>query len=83
MAWHGGPDGEDRPVDKPFVIAERLVGGQWLVQDTDLGLNMLWRTSDAGDYTLEWHPTVPSGTYRLRIAATRYGLTSQEFQIAP
>jgi hypothetical protein len=44
---------------------------------------MLWRTNSSGDYTLEWHPIVPSGTYRLRIAATRYGLTSQQFRIAP
>ena len=68
---------------KPFVIAERKVGSRWVVADTDLGLNMLWRTNSNGDYTLEWHPIVTSGTYRLRIAATRYGLASQEFQIRP
>jgi neutral ceramidase len=83
MNWHGGADGEDRPVDKPFVIAERLIGSRWVIEDTDLGLNMLWRSNSNGDYTLEWHPIVPSGTYRLRIAATRYGLTSQQFRIAP
>jgi hypothetical protein len=59
------------------------VHGKWVTEDTDLGLNMLWRTNSAGAYTLEWHPVVPSGTYRLRIAATLYGLTSQQFKITP
>lgn len=84
LAWTGGPRGTDRPVDRAFVVAERRDHGRWRTADTDLGLNMLWRVDDAGRYTLTWD--VPSsakaGTYRLRVTASRYGLTSSAFRVA-
>ena len=83
IAWSGGPMGHDRPVDKPFVIVERKSRGKWKRVDSDLGLAILWRVDEAGAYTAYWE--VPRGaklgTYRLRIAATRYELTSDEFRV--
>jgi neutral ceramidase len=83
MAWTGGPSGHDRPVDKAFVSAQRLVGGRWRTVDSDLGLAMLWRVDDQGRYTVQWQPpaTVPTGTYRLRVTATRYELDSRTFAV--
>lgn len=83
LAWTGGPDGTDRPVDKAFVRAERIVGKRWRVVDSDLALAMLWRVDGQGHYTLEWQPaaTVPTGTYRLHVTASRYELFSQTFTV--
>ena len=83
LAWTGGPDGTDRPVDAPFVRAERIVGKRWRVVDSDLALAMVWRTDAEGRYTLQWQPaaTVPTGTYRLRVSATRYELVSRTFSV--
>lgn len=83
LAWTGGPDGTDRPVDSAFTRAERLVGKRWRTVDTDLGLHSLWKVDSAGHYTLEWQPagTVPTGTYRLRVTASRYTLTSSTFAV--
>jgi hypothetical protein len=85
LAWTGGPDGHDRPVDKAFVLAQRIVGRRWRTVDTDLGVAMLWRVDDHGHYTLEWQPaaTVPTGTYRFVVTATRYALTSRTFVVTP
>ncbi len=83
LAWTGGANGADRPVDRAFVSAQRLVGKRWRTVDTDLGIHMLWRVDDQGRYTLEWQPdgTVPTGTYRLRVTASRYALTSTTFGV--
>jgi hypothetical protein len=85
VAWSGGPLGHDRPLEKPFVVVERRSGKKWKRVDSDLGLAILWRVDEAGDYTAYWE--VPRGaklgTYRLRISATRYGLTSDEFRVVP
>ena len=85
IAWSGGAMGHDRPVDKPFVIVERRSGRRWKRVDSDLGLAILWRVDAAGAYTAYWE--VPRGarlgTYRLRVAATRYELTSGEFRVRP
>lgn len=84
LAWTGGANGTDRPVDKAFVNAERRVGRRWRIVDTDLGLHTIWRSDAAGSYSLQWSPasTVPAGTYRLRITANRYALTSTTFTVA-
>jgi hypothetical protein len=85
LAWSGGPSGHDRPLDKPFVLAQRLVRGNWTTVDSDLGLNMLWRIDDGGHYTLEWEVPLdaPAGTYRLLVTATRYTLASGRFTVTP
>ncbi len=83
MAWTGGPSGQDRPVDRAFIRAERRVGRRWRVDDTDLAIDMLWRVDDQGHYTLEWRPapTLPTGTFRLHVTATRYELISNTFAV--
>ncbi len=85
IAWTGGPDGQDRPVDRPFVTAQRLVGKRWRNDDSDLAIAMLWHVDAQGHYTLQWQPavTLPTGTFRFRITATRYELVSQTFQLTP
>jgi neutral ceramidase len=84
LAWTGGASGADRPVDQAFIRAERIVGKRWRTVDSDLGLDMIWRVDGAGHYTLQWRPakTVPSGTYRLRVTATRYELVSDRFALS-
>lgn len=85
LAWTGGPSGHDRPVDRAFITAQRLVGKRWRNDDSDLAIAMLWRVDDQGRYTLEWEPaaTLPTGTYRFRVTATRYELLSQTFRVTP
>ncbi|MDX6687901.1 MAG: neutral ceramidase [Baekduia sp.] len=85
LRWQGGPSGHDRPVDAPFVLAERQVGGRWETADTDLGLDMLWHADDQGRYDATWEVPldVPAGTYRLVVAATGYRLESQPFAVRP
>jgi hypothetical protein len=84
IAWDGGPDGLDRPVDKPFVTAQRLVKGKWVRYDDDLGLAMLWSV-EGNRTTAMWEIPryTPAGTYRFVVTAKRYGLVSREFQVQP
>jgi hypothetical protein len=44
---------------------------------------MLWHVDDQGNYTLDWRPapTLPAGTFRLHVTATRYELISQTFTV--
>lgn len=83
FAWTGGPSGTDKPLDRAFVSAQRRVGKRWRTVDSDLGIAMFWKVDDQGHYTLEWQPdaTVPTGTYRFRVTATRYELLTQEFTV--
>jgi hypothetical protein len=86
LRWQGGPSGHDRPVDAPFVLAQRRArGGAWQTVDTDLGLDMLWHADDQGRYDLTWEIPLgaPAGTYRLVVAATGYRLDSQPFTVRP
>ena len=85
IAWQGGPEGLDRPVDAPFVTAERLVKGRWTRYDDDLGLAMLWKVDGNGRHDAFWEVPryTPAGTYRFVITAKRYRLTSREFQVEP
>jgi neutral ceramidase len=84
LAWDGGPSGHDRPLDKPFVLAQHRQRGKWTTVDTDLGLNMLWRVDDSGHYTVEWEVPLSAapGMYRLVVTATRYTLSSAPFTVA-
>jgi neutral ceramidase len=86
LAWTGGPDGHDRPVDAAFVSAQlRGKGGRWKTVDSDLGLNFLWRSGAQGRYDAEWEVpfTQKEGVYRLVVTATRYRLTSTPFSVRP
>jgi hypothetical protein len=86
FGWQGGPSGNDMPVDRAFVSAQRRDRrGHWRTVDTDLGLDFLWRVDDAGRYDATWEVplTVPAGTYRLRVTAARYELASRPFAVGP
>ena len=85
IAWTGGAYGADRPVDRAFVVAERLVDGEWREVDSDLGLAMLWRVDKHGRYSAYWEVPhdAPEGVYRLRVTANRYELVSREFRVVP
>ncbi|MCW2957813.1 MAG: hypothetical protein JWP18_616 [Solirubrobacterales bacterium] len=83
ITWTGGPSGRDRPVDRAFVSAQRIVRGRWRTVDTDLALHMLWHVDDKGAYDATWTVPgfVPPGTYRLRVTATRYELVTRTFRV--
>lgn len=85
LAWQGGEQGLDRPVDEAFVIAERRAGRHWVRADDDLGLAMLWEVDDAGRYHARWEIPLraPLGTYRFVIRAKRYRLVSTAFDVEP
>ena len=83
VAWQGGPQGLDRPVDRAFVTAERRAGSKWVRAEDDLGLTMLWKVDDAGRYDAMWEipRNVPLGDYRLVIDAKQYRLVSRTFRV--
>ena len=54
LAWDGGAQGLDRPVDRAFVSAQRRKGRRWVTQDSDLGLAMLWKVDDNGRHSVAW-----------------------------
>jgi hypothetical protein len=85
LRWQGGPEGLDRPVDKPFVTAERQVKGKWRRYDDDLGLAMLWKVDADGVHDAQWEVPrmAPAGTYRLVVTAKRYRLESKPFAVRP
>jgi hypothetical protein len=78
--------GFDRPLERPFVqIQRRTANGGWQTVDSDLGLAVLWRVDENGLYLTRWEPRLdqPLGTYRFRITANRYALTSSPFDLQP
>ena len=81
VAWQGGPQGLDRPLDKPFLTAERRVGKRWVKVDDDLGLAMLWKVDGSGRYDAQWEIPLdaPQGRYRFVITAKRYRLVYESF----
>ncbi len=83
LAWNGGPQGLDRPVDRAFVSAQRRKGRRWITQDSDLGLAMLWKVDANGRHSVAWEIPldVPRGTYRFVVTAKRYRLTSRTFRV--
>jgi neutral ceramidase len=86
FGWNGAPSAHDLPTDRAFVSAQRRDRrGRWHTVDTDLGLDFLWRADDQGRYDATWEVpiTVPAGTYRLRVTAARYALSSRTFRVMP
>lgn len=85
FSWRGGPQGLDRPLDRPFVSIERRVGHGWRRVTDDLGLQMLWRVDDQGRYTAQWQVPLaaPPGSYRYAVTANRYELASAPFVVVP
>ena len=83
IAWQGGPQGLDRPLDRAFVIAERRVGTAWVRAEDDLGLTMLWQVDEQGRHEAKWEVprNVPLGEYRLVVQAKRYRLESRSFRV--
>jgi hypothetical protein len=83
VAWQGGPQGLDRPVDRPFITAQRRVGRRWVRVDDDLGLAMLWKVEDSGRHDAQWEIPLgaPMGVYRFLITAKRYRLESPQFVV--
>ena len=81
IAWQGGPQGLDRPLDRPFITAERRVGRRWVRVDDDLGLSMLWKVDGGGRHDAFWEIPLdaPMGRYRLVVTAKRYRLESPPF----
>jgi neutral ceramidase len=82
VRWTGGEDGVDRPVGEPFLVLERKEGDGWSTAATDLGLGFVW-TEDDGEYTARYDipPNLETGTYRLRVNAAGYELTTHFFRI--
>ena len=85
VTWQGGPRGFDRPLERAFVRIQRRTGHRWRTVTSDLGLDVLWRVNADGVYRAEWEPTYDHrlGTYRFRITANHYGLTSGRFRLRP
>jgi neutral ceramidase len=85
LAWHGAPLGHDRPLDKAFVTVERRTGRGWRNATNDLGLEIVWRVDDEGNYRANWEIPLnePRGPHRFRITARRYTLVSRRFKVRP
>jgi hypothetical protein len=84
FSWtSGGANGIDRPVDKPFVTIERKLRGRWARVTDDLGMQLEWSSETTGAYAAAWEVplTASPGSYRFRITAKRYALTSGRFVV--
>ena len=83
--WRGGAQGADRPLDRAFVSVQRRVGDRWRAAADDLGLEILWTVDRDGDYRARWEVprSAAAGTYRFRVSANRYRLSSQPFRVRP
>ncbi len=83
FGWSGGPLGQDRPLDRPFVRIQRRVDGRWRTIDSDLGLQTLWTVDDEGNYEARWEPIFKQrrGQHRFVVTATGYKLKSQPFAV--
>ena len=85
VSWQGGPRGYDRPLDMPFIVVQRKRRFGWQRVTTDLGLEILWSVDEDGRYEAAWEipRKASAGTYRFRIKARRYDLTSGRFRVRP
>ncbi|MEA2167843.1 MAG: neutral ceramidase, partial [Solirubrobacteraceae bacterium] len=84
-SWTGGALGNDRPVDRAFITAQRRVGKRWVGYADDLGLEFLWRSDADGHYSVRWEIpySAPTGTYRLRVTAKQYAFNTTPFRVVP
>ncbi len=85
FAWHGAPLGHDRPLDDAFVTVERRTRRGWRNATNDLGLEIVWRVDDEGNYRANWEIPInePRGPHRFRVTARRYTLVSRRFTVRP
>jgi hypothetical protein len=84
IGWSsGGADGVDRPVDRPFVTIQRRVSRRWLPAADDLGMQIEWSSDQDGAYHAAWEVPLSQapGTYRFRVTAKRYTLSSRPFAV--
>jgi len=84
FGWRGGDLGTDRPFDRPFVIVQRRVRGDWRPIADDLGLQIVWTVESGGRYLARWEVPrdAPAGLHRLRISARRYSVASRPFTVS-
>jgi neutral ceramidase len=85
FGWQGGPRGEDRPLERPFVRIQRRDHNRWRTVDDDLGLRILWTVDDDARHRAIWEPGVNArlGNHRFLITANRYRLASASFRVRP
>jgi neutral ceramidase len=83
FGWRGAANGIDRPVDRAFVTVERRAGRRWVVFTNDLGLQIAWLSGADGQYSASWEPplSTPTGTYRFKVTAKLYSLSSRAFSV--
>jgi neutral ceramidase len=84
FAWQGGQRGFDRPLDRAFVRIERRASRTWRTVADDLGLLIVWRVDDQGQYTAQWQVPIDArpGKYRFVVTGNRYGVTSAPFAVS-
>jgi neutral ceramidase len=85
FAWVGAPRGYDHKLDAAFVTVRRLNRGHWKPFTDDLGLQIMWRVDDSGNYTTWWQVPLdaPAGRYDFVVTANRYRLMSAAFDVVP
>ena len=83
FSWHGGANGLDRPVDRPFVTVQRRAGRRWRRVADDLGMQIVWSSDSNGGYLARWEVPLSArrGRYRFLVTAKRYRLTSRTFRV--
>jgi len=85
LAWQGAAGGADMRLGAPFVTVRFLSGGVWTRVADDLGLQIVWRVDDSGDYTAQWEVPLEAaaGEYDMVVSANHYALTSAPFAVVP
>jgi neutral ceramidase len=82
IAWRGGPRGQDRPIDGPFLRLERAEARGWRRVETDLGRGFVWHER-LGRYDARYEvpADLPLGRYRIVVTGARYTLEAGEFRV--
>ncbi len=85
FSWQGAALGADMPVGRAFVTVRRLDHGSWTPVADDLGLQIVWRVDDSGQYNARWEVPldIPTGDYEMVVTANQYSLTSAPFTVVP
>ena len=84
IAWKGGPDGLDRPVERAFVTVERKYKRRFRRYTSDYhGVDVLWTVDSEGRHEARWDIPLdaPRSIYRVVITAKRYRLVSRPFRV--